>query len=93
MQQACDSQQDDHVSFGIEASMQLLAQTLITHGPFDGALCFSQGGIFLRHAHRIMFDIDRLAFANAASAFPKFAICVASMCDPPRPPHLMLISL
>ena len=70
--------QDEHVSFGIEASLQLLAHTLTTHGPFDGALCFSQGGIFLRHAHRIMFDVDRAAFVDAAAAFPKFAICVAS---------------
>ena len=59
--------------------MQLLANTLKTHGPFDGALCFSQGGIFLRHAHRIMFDVDRAAYHDAADAFPKFAICVASM--------------
>ena len=42
-------------------------------------LCFSQGGIFLRHAHRIMFDVDRAAFAEAAAGFPKFAICIASM--------------
>ena len=41
--------------------------------------CFSQGGIFLRHAHRIMFDVDRAAFAEAAAGFPKFAICIASM--------------
>ncbi len=70
------------MSFGIEASVQLLARTLKTHGPFHGALCFSQGGIFLRHAHRIMFDVDRSAFADAGHLFPKFAICVASMCPP-----------
>lgn len=71
------------MSFGIETSLQLLAHALRTHGPFDGALCFSQGGIFLRHAHRIMFDIDRESFPGAAEAFPKFAICVASMFGAP----------
>jgi hypothetical protein len=67
------------VSFGIEESMKLLVHALKVFGPFDGALCFSQGGIFFRHAHRIIFDIDRAAFSDVSSAFPRFSICVASM--------------
>jgi hypothetical protein len=75
------------VSFGIEASLQVLARALKSHGPFDGALCFSQGGIFLRHAHRIIFDVDRESFVDVADAFPKFAICVASMFGAPSAPR------
>jgi hypothetical protein len=35
-----DTRQEEHVSFGIEPSLQLLARTIKSHGPFDGALCF-----------------------------------------------------
>ena len=46
------------VVFGHEESVDYLVDVLKSQGPFDGVLCFSQGGIIFRHFHRITQEID-----------------------------------
>ena len=49
---------DNHTSgpnvvYGLEEMVEYLIDILRIQGPFDGVLCFSQGGIAFRHFHRI----------------------------------------
>ena len=44
------------------------------HGPFDGVVTFSQGGILLRHMYRTIFLIDPDTYREVLSNFPKFII-------------------
>jgi len=41
------------VVYGLEDAVQYLVEKMKTEGPFDGMMSFSQGGIILRHFHRI----------------------------------------
>ena len=73
------------VVFGHEESIDYLVDIMRSDGPFDGVLCFSQGGIIFRHFHRITQEIDPEAFALQGASdgrqkfqMPKFMISVAS---------------
>ena len=54
--------------FGLEEVATYLADILKTQGPFDGVVCFSQGGIIFRHFHRITQEIDPEAFLDPTNA-------------------------
>ena len=71
--------------FGHEECVDYLVDIMRSEGPFDGVLCFSQGGIIFRHFHRITQEIDPQAFAlpgvsdgRQTFQMPKFMISVAS---------------
>ena len=73
------------VVFGHEECVDYLVDIMRSEGPFDGVLCFSQGGIIFRHFHRITQEIDPQAFALPGASddrqtfhMPKFMISVAS---------------
>ena len=55
-----------NVAYGLEESVDYLVNILRTHGPFDGVLAFSQGGIIFRHFHRITQEINPEAFRHPA---------------------------
>ena len=70
--------------FGLEETVAYLVDILKVQGPFDGVMCFSQGGIIFRHFHRITQEIDRQSFQHPVDSskqvfeMPKFMITVAS---------------
>ena len=70
------------VVFGLEESVDYLIDIMRQQGPFDGVLCFSQGGIMFRHFHRITQEIDPQSFklneTKQTFQMPKFMISVAS---------------
>ena len=41
------------MAYGLEENVKYIAAFIEKEGPFDGVLCFSQGGIAFRHFHRI----------------------------------------
>jgi hypothetical protein len=47
----------------IDVTINKFAEFSREHGPFDGALCFSQGSIFFRHMYRVVNDIDKETWA------------------------------
>jgi hypothetical protein len=59
--------------FGLEEAVDYVANYLRIHGPFDGVLCFSQGGIFFRHFYNItqMIDPDRYTVDTPLTYFEK----------------------
>jgi hypothetical protein len=50
--------------YGLDVTIQKFVDFSREFGPFDGALCFSQGSIFFRHMYRIVNDIDRETWAG-----------------------------
>ncbi|TNV76133.1 hypothetical protein FGO68_gene15629 [Halteria grandinella] len=68
----------NHSVGGLEESIKSYVDFSKEHGPFDGALTFSQGGLFARHMHRIVNTIDREYwephFAHERVKLPKFLI-------------------
>mmetsp|Transcript_27560 Transcript_27560/g.36829 ORF Transcript_27560/g.36829 Transcript_27560/m.36829 type:complete len:154 (-) Transcript_27560:366-827(-) len=75
---------DPDTVYGLEEVVAFLVDVLKSQGPFDGVLCFSQGGIIYRHFHRITQEIDRASFQSRADPrrqvfeMPKFMISVGS---------------
>ena len=70
---------------GLEEATQYLVDVLKgPDGPFDGVLCFSQGGIIFRHFYRITQEIDPQVYQVSSDPkdgqifqMPKFMISVA----------------
>ncbi|TNV75816.1 hypothetical protein FGO68_gene12793 [Halteria grandinella] len=57
---------------GLEDSIKSVLKEIEEHGPFDGALAFSQGSIFYRHMYRVLNQIN----PQSIEGFPNFLISV-----------------
>jgi hypothetical protein len=79
--------------YGLETTVHHLINFFIEKGPFDGVICFSDGGIAYRHFWKITQMIDpNMYVKNSVSGdptqtfvMPKFFIGVASPVFPGTP--------
>ena len=59
---------------GLEETLDYLTKYIKLHGPFDGALTFSQGQMLFRYLYRTIFLIDSDTHKSLQPLFPSFII-------------------